>query len=192
MIYIHNKNTTGGPYREVLSTVVTDLQSNHTPLFILCPNGKNSVGLNREKWIPNPSCTKSIHLQLYEFIGVLMGMCLRTKQALSFDFPSLIWKQLLNEKIDITDLENIDKLCVQALDELQKVNPDQFEYIVYEKFNTILSNGEQIELKQNGNNVDVTIDNLQEFVSLVIKKRLNESKKQIKAIQKRIKSNYIY
>eukprot|EP01084_Bolivina_argentea_P274538 467980_1 len=100
----------GGPYRESLTYAIQDLQSSATPLFILCPNGKNSVGLNREKYIPNPSCLTSEYLKMYEFVGVLMGIALRTKQTLSFDFPSLIYKKLLNinAKIDISDLEAFD------------------------------------------------------------------------------------
>eukprot|EP01084_Bolivina_argentea_P239639 402749_1 len=38
----------GGPYRESLTYAVRDLHSSATPLFLLCPNGRNSVGLNRE------------------------------------------------------------------------------------------------------------------------------------------------
>ena len=54
------------------------------------------------------TCTSSLYLSMYEFIGVLMGIELRTKITLSFDLP----KQLLNNKIDISDSEPIDKLTV--------------------------------------------------------------------------------
>jgi len=138
----------GGPYRESLTNAVADLQSSATPLFILCPNGRNSVGLNREKWIIAPSANSSLHLSMFEFVGVLMGIALRTKQTLSFDLPSLIWKQILNERIDITDLEAIDKLCVQALNELGNIDEKSFSYTVYEKFTTQLSDGTEVELKK--------------------------------------------
>lgn len=120
----------GGPYRESLTSAIEDLQSGATPLFNLCPNGKNSVGLNREKWIANPSCTSSRYLRQYEFVGVLMGIALRSKQTLALDFPASIWKRLLAESTnssssgdggshshsadDIADLEAVDKLCVQV------------------------------------------------------------------------------
>ncbi|ETO26164.1 ubiquitin protein ligase [Reticulomyxa filosa] len=175
----------GGPYRESLTNAISDLQSDAVPLFILSPNGRNSVGLNREKWIPNPSCTSSLHLSMYEFVGVLMGIALRTKQTLGFDLPSIVWKQLLpDEKVDITDLEAIDKLCVQALNELEKIDEKSFNYVVYERFTTQLSDGTEIELKENGKSIDVTKKNLSEFVSLVIKKRLNEASEQLKSIAK--------
>jgi len=110
---------------------------------------------------------------------------LRTKQTLGFDLPSIVWKQLLpDEKVDMTDLEAIDKLCVQALNELEKIDEKSFNYVVYERFTTQLSDGTEIELKENGKNIDVTKKNLSEFVSLVIKKRLNEASEQMKAISK--------
>ena len=147
----------GGPYRESLTNAISDLQSkegNVVPLFLLCPNGRNSVGLNREKFIVNPSSNSSLHLAMYEFVGVLMGVALRTKQTLGFDFPSLVWKQLLNEKIDISDLEAVDKLCVQALNELEKIDAKSFEYCVYETFTTQLSDGvTTVELKKDSKNI---------------------------------------
>ena len=50
-----------------------------TPLFIRSANGRNSVGLNREKWVPNPSANAALHLAMFEFVGVLMGIALCTK-----------------------------------------------------------------------------------------------------------------
>lgn len=163
---------------------VNDLQSDTMKLFVLCPNGRNSVGLNREKWLIKPSSVSSQHLGMYEFVGVLMGIALRTKQVLGFDFPSIMWKQLLNQKVDISDLEAVDKLCVQALNELEKVDAKSFQYVVMEQFTSQLSDGTEVVLKPGGKSIDVTKANLQEFVSLVIKKRLVESAKQVKAIQK--------
>jgi hypothetical protein len=174
----------GGPYRECLTMAVSDLQSEATPLFVLCPNGRNSVGLSRDKWMIAPSKTSSTHLAMYEFVGVLMGIALRTKIALAFDFPSIVWKQLLGEPVEITDLEATDKLCVQAMNEMEKIKPEHFEYTVFEVFTTQLSDSTEVELKENGRDMPVTKDNLNEFVSLTIKRRLNESARQIKAMQK--------
>jgi hypothetical protein len=174
----------GGPYRESLTNAVADLQSENVPLFILCPNGKNSVGLNREKWIPNPSQTSSTCLKMYEFVGVLIGIALRTKQTLGFDFSSILWKKLLNREPNLEDLEAIDKLCCQALNELEKVDAQKFDLVCSEMFQTQLSDGSEIELKKNGKKIRVTKENLTEFASLVTKNRLQESDQQIKAIQK--------
>ncbi len=101
--------------------------------------GKNDVGLNREKWTVNPGATSELHLAMFEFVGVLLGasqtiawvvvlkraravsagIALRTKIPLALNLPSLFWKQLVGEQVGVADLEAIDKLCVQALTEVR-------------------------------------------------------------------------
>lgn len=72
------------------------LQSDAVPLFRLSPNGCNDVGINRDSYVINPACTTAQHMQvleerlvfvalislsntqMYEFVGALFGMGLRT------------------------------------------------------------------------------------------------------------------
>jgi len=144
------------------------------------------VGLNREKWIPNVSASTSLHFQMFEFIGALMGIALRTKSPLGIDVPSVVWKLLLNARVDASDLEAIDRLAVQALNGMNDlVDKAKFDLLVVsETFNTQLSNNDSVELKKDGANTPVTFENRSEFVELSIQARLRESTKQIRAIQK--------
>jgi hypothetical protein len=174
----------GGPYRESLTEVCSDLMSNATPLFIQSPNGKNDVGLNREKWIPNPAATSSQFLEMFEFVGVLMGVAVRTKNTISLDLPSLVWKKILSESVDLSDLEAVDKLCVQALSQLKTLKEHEFNMMVDEKFTTQLSGNVVHELKEGGAEISVTYESRAEFVDLCFAARLEESKKQVEAIRK--------
>lgn len=58
--------------------------------------------------------------------------------------PALIWKRLLGETTEVADLEAIDKLTIQAMDQLQALPKDQFEFLVQETFTTQLSGGVQV------------------------------------------------
>jgi hypothetical protein len=80
----------GGPYRESLTNMCADLMSSATPLFIKCPNGRGSVGLNREKFIPNPSSDSSLYLAMFEFVGALM-VCLRFVSVLIFSYFNFVF-----------------------------------------------------------------------------------------------------
>lgn len=51
----------GGPYREAISQMCTELQSPALPLLIPSPNQKNDSGQFREKWVLNPSSNTLIH-----------------------------------------------------------------------------------------------------------------------------------
>jgi E3 ubiquitin-protein ligase HERC2 len=174
----------GGPYRESITHMCADLMSDATPLFIRSPNGRNDVGLNREKFVVNPSSTSSLHLAMFEFVGALLGISLRTKTPLSLDLPSIFWKQLLDEPVDVGDLEAVDKLCVQALNEMRALERAKFEGLVDERFATQLSDGSELELKAGGKNVPVTWETRLEFVELAVQARLRESEKQMRAIRK--------
>jgi len=174
----------GGPYRECLTSICADLMSTATPLFISCPNKANGVGLGREKYVINPGCRSAEHLAMYEFLGAIMGMCLRTAFTLQLDMPSLVFKQLLGLKPEVSDLEAIDKLCIQALAELKGMSKDKWAHLVEEKFTTALSNGKIVELKKNGKDIDVTWEQREEFIKLSIETRLNECDLQVRALRK--------
>lgn len=125
----------GGLFRDSLSKVCLDLQSDHVPLFIPCPNQRAGVGLTLDKRLPNPSLTRSIWLSMYQFVGVLMGIAIRTNNTLELDLPSMVWKPLCGQELEVGDLTAIDQICVNAmnliLDEKalaeKGINQDNFE-----------------------------------------------------------------
>lgn len=173
----------GGPYRDALSSCCSDLMSANTPLFIPSPNKRNDVGLGRDRWVITPSSSSSSHLSMYECVGVLLGIALRTSYTLNLDLPTFVWKQLLSEKPDLSDLEQIDKLFIQQINVLKALPADGFN-MVEQKFTTQLSNGQEFELKKGGRDIDVTFANRDEFIALSIVARLRECESQIKAIRK--------
>ena len=64
----------------------------------------NEVGINREKWLPNPAIgelglTTSVHAEMLEFLGRLMGVAVRSQEPLDLDLPSIVWKQLVRSPI---------------------------------------------------------------------------------------------
>jgi len=123
-------------------------------------------------------------MAMYEFVGVLMGIALRTSNTLNLDLPSMVWKQLLDEEVDQSDLEAVDKLCIQALTELSNLNQQKFDYLVMEKFTTLTSDGKEVELKPNGKEIPVTFEMRDEFVRLSVQYRLHEGDQHIRAIKK--------
>lgn len=174
----------GGPYREAFTLACADLMSDATPLFLPSPNRTNSVGLNREKHVVNPAATSPLALEMYTFIGALFGIALRTKHTLALDLPSLVWKQVLGERVDRSDLEGVDHLCLQALDVIKNARREDFDEMSEETFTTMLSNGKRVELVEGGAKKPVTFANRKQFVDLVIQTRLRESDAQTRAMRK--------
>jgi len=71
----------------------------------------------------------------------------------------------------------------------KNLGEDEFEYAVDEYFVTLLSNGKEVELCPGGKSRKVTKANMEEYISLIINVRLNESEKQMRAIREGV--NYI-
>jgi len=141
----------GGPFRESVANLSADLMSANTNLFLLSPNGASSVGLNRSSYVPSPSASSTQQLAQLEWLGALFGVALRTKLPLTLDLPSTVWKSLLGTPLDVSDLEAFDKLCVQALSEISKLDARAYAQMFSEqRWVTQLSDHTELELKKGG------------------------------------------
>jgi hypothetical protein len=169
----------GGPYRETFAMYCDDLQSSSMNLFLRCSNSVNNVGTNREKWVPNPSARAPLELEMYEFLGRLMGMAIRTRQCLDLNFPSILWKQLVGSPILREDLEAIDIMLIQSMDSVrnidkQGITEQMFQDVIMETFTTISTDDRAVELKAGGVNIPVTFQNREEYADLVEQYRMRE------------------
>lgn len=111
----------GGPYRESLTNITDELYSPCLPLLIPTQNNKNDHGLGRDLWTINPSSTSPSHLEMYKFLGALMGLAFRAGHVMDLKFPSIFWKKFIGEPIVLDDLHYYDAYAVQALKDVEKV-----------------------------------------------------------------------
>ena len=111
----------GGPYRESLSNMTDELYSRCLPLLIPTQNHKNDHGLGRDLWTINPSSTAPTHLEMYKFLGALMGMAFRAGHVMDLKFPSIFWKQFVGEPVTLEDLRYSDLYAVQAIKDTEKI-----------------------------------------------------------------------
>jgi E3 ubiquitin-protein ligase HERC2 len=114
----------GGPFRDSLSSITDELNSCCLPLLIPTQNHKNDHGQGRDLWTINPSSTAPSHLEMYKFLGALIGMAFRAGHVLDFKFPSLFWKQFIGELVTIDDLSYSDAYAVQAIKDVEKVQSE--------------------------------------------------------------------
>ncbi len=178
----------GGLFRESIDQICEELQSSCLPLFIPTPNNKTAFGEDREKWTITPSSKQATHLEMYGFLGCMIGMSFRMGHVLAVNLTSLFWKQLLGDPVDRSDLKAIDSYCVQCLDDIvniekKGVDAGSFESYIDTYFVTRLSDGSEVELKKGGKEIRVTFANRLEYVQLVEKARLEEGALQMKEIR---------
>ncbi|XP_017598939.1 PREDICTED: E3 ubiquitin-protein ligase HECTD3, partial [Corvus brachyrhynchos] len=149
----------GGGFRDSLSDVSEELCPSSgdvpvpLPFFVRTSNQANSSSDTRDMYVPNPSCKD---FPKYEWIGQLMGAALRSKEFLILSLPALVWKQLAGEEVSWSkDFATVDSELVKLLEVLERVDREGFEFMFDRK----------------------------EFIRLVQKARLEESKEQIAAIR---------
>lgn len=179
-----------------MSSACLDLQSDHVPLFIPCPNARAGVGITLDKFIPNPRCTSEIYMAMYQFVGRLMGVAIRSGNSLDLDLPSIVYKPLVDQQLELGDLQAIDELCVKNVNALlndsdleQKgVNAENFEDIYGLDFTYPSCDGTLIELKEDGANSPVTWSNRHEYARLVFDFRLHELAAPVKAMRQGLSS----
>jgi hypothetical protein len=91
----------GGPARDTFSQLCVEIGQ----LFQLTPNGRRKEGLHQDCLIPKSSAD----LQELEYVGCLLGLCFASNLRQPFRFPPVLWKFLILEKADASDIYEIDK-----------------------------------------------------------------------------------
>lgn len=117
----------GGGYSESIAEMCDELQNGSIPLLIPTPNGRDDSGTNRDCFILNPLATSPLHMNMFQFLGILMGIAIRTGSPLSLNLAEPVWKQLAGMSLTPGDLTEVDRtyvpglLCIRDMDPLEKV-----------------------------------------------------------------------
>lgn len=84
----------GGPYRQFFADISKELQAVKNlsdqkvmELLVRTPNNKGDAILGKDKWTVAPKASTSSEISQFEFLGVLMGICIRTGASLTLDLP---------------------------------------------------------------------------------------------------------
>ncbi|NWH36026.1 HECD3 ligase, partial [Chloropsis hardwickii] len=179
----------GGGFRDSLADMSEELcpSSADTPVplpfFVRTSNQGNGTGEARDMYVPNPSCKD---FPKYEWIGQIMGAALRGKEFLVLALPGFVWKQLTGEEVSWSkDFPAVDSVLVKLLEVMEVMDKDTFEFKFGNEltYTTVLSDQRVVELIPNGSNTAVRYEDRKEFIRLVQKARLEESKEQIMAMQ---------
>lgn len=73
----------GGGYSESIAEMCDELQNGSVPLLIATPNGRGEAGANRDCFLLDPTLTSVLQMNMFRFLGVLMGIAVRTGSPLS-------------------------------------------------------------------------------------------------------------
>ena len=167
----------GGGYSESIAEMCDELQNGSLPLLIQTPNGRDDTGVNRDCFIINPKATSHSHFNMFQFLGALIGIAIRTSSPINLVLAPPIWKQLVGLPLTLDDLSEIDSDYVQGLLYIRD-NPESFIGIDFSAPNSL---GEAVNLHHSWTHI--TLDNAKEYVQLSTQFRLHEFDTQVQAIR---------
>lgn len=123
----------GGPYRETLSCLCRELMhmagsggegggdsGAGLSLFAPSANRRTGVGARQDSCVIHPHPSLAVSLNMYRFVGRLMGAALRSGEPVSLHLSTVVWKALVGEALVWQeDLPHVDWTTAQALCHLQ-------------------------------------------------------------------------
>jgi len=172
----------GGPYRDVINQSCQELLSPALPLFIPCPNQIMNQGLNRGKWLPSASATNPLQLRMFEFVGKLMGIAMRTKNPFVLDLPSFVWKQLCSDSVSLAEIAEMDVDFSKSYQAISEIDDEDALRKLDLKFMIKGSDGKVSELIPGGSSTQVTLKRKQDYLRALLRARLHELDRQCLAI----------
>ena len=108
-----------GPFRDSLIYIARELEDGVLPLLTKSPNNRNEHGTHRECFILNPSSISPSHLEMYRFLGGLVGYGIMSRSPIPINFAPFLWKQILGVELTLSDLDTIDAYSCQVLKDLK-------------------------------------------------------------------------
>ncbi|XP_045760290.1 probable E3 ubiquitin-protein ligase HERC2 isoform X8 [Maniola jurtina] len=172
----------GGGYSESIAEMCEELQNGSLPLLMATPNGRGDAGASRDAFLLNPTANTPLHLNCFRFLGVLMGIAIRTGSPLSLSLAEGVWRQLAGQPLRPQDLAEVDKDFLPALLCIRDMTPSNKELQNLElPFSIPSAAGHEVQLSTRHKRV--TPDNKDEYVQLALHYRLHEFDEQVRAVR---------
>mmetsp|Transcript_20825 Transcript_20825/g.30860 ORF Transcript_20825/g.30860 Transcript_20825/m.30860 type:complete len:723 (+) Transcript_20825:23-2191(+) len=165
----------GGIAREWFCLVSEQLFNPNFALFQYSSINQMCMQINPSSGIANAE-----HLQFFHFAGRLIGKALFEGQLVVAHLARPLYKHLLAWPIMFSDLEHVDKFRHDSLLKMMKMDDVSICQVDFTVTDEILGHHKTVELIPNGDKVQVTNENLSEYMELVLKHRtLNQIKEQL-------------
>ncbi|KAK7864133.1 hypothetical protein R5R35_007650 [Gryllus longicercus] len=172
----------GGGYSESITEMCEELQNGSLPLLISTPNGRDEAGTNRDCFLLNPALKSPLHMNMFRFLGVLMGIAIRTGSPLSLSLAEPVWKQLAGLPLTPADLTEVDRDYVPGLLCIRDMEPDAKAFSALEMpFSSPSACGAEVPLSTRYKRI--TPENRLEYVRLALNYRLHEFDEQVAAVR---------
>ncbi|XP_059157195.1 E3 ubiquitin-protein ligase HERC2-like isoform X2 [Physella acuta] len=170
----------GGGYSESIVEMCEELQNGSLPLLIVTPNGRDEAGANRDCFLLNPMLHQPVHQNMFKFLGILIGIAIRSGSPLSLNMAEATWKQLAGMALSITDLSEIDKDLIPGLMCIKEMEDEALRGAEM-PFSIPSATGQEAHLSHKYTRISP--ENRAEYVKLAMDYRLHEFDDQVRWVR---------
>ena len=171
----------GGGYSESVSEMSSELQQEAVGLLLPTPNGRVDVGENRGCFILNPAGTTPADLRHFRFLGILIGVAIRTKGPIDLPLAPPMWRMLSGLRLDVAGIDELDRNMVAAWKCIAEVSDPAL--LAEMAFETAVPSSDGKTLHTVLGEPFVTADNRQEYLARSQGIRMSEFDLQIAAVR---------
>ncbi|GFO15970.1 ubiquitin-protein ligase e3a-like [Plakobranchus ocellatus] len=115
----------------------------------------------------------------FTLIGILLGLAIYNSCILDIHFPMVVYRKLMGKKGVFKDLHDVDPTLKKSLQEMLDYDSEDFQDVFEQTFRIgykdVFGNNLTYDLKEGGDNINVTQENKTEFVNLYADYLLNKS-----------------
>lgn len=169
----------GGGYSESIAEMCEELQNGSLPLLVATPDSRDDVEGVQKSFLLNPCLRSQVHTDMFKFLGILIGIAVRTGSPLALNLAEPVWKQLSGAVLSIEDLIEIDRAFLSRLNYVREL--DLSEEGTELPFTVLSSNDMEVKLLEKYSKI--SNENRNEYIRLVLQYRLHEFDQQIAAVR---------
>ena len=118
---------------------------------------------------PSSGIANELHLEYFFFLGRVLGKALFDQHNVSAHFTQTIYKHIIGWPITVEDIEYVDAQVYRSLKDIEETDDVEMLYLNFTTAIEVFGETQTIELVPDGENVDVTDDNKQEYIHLLLK-----------------------
>lgn len=134
--------------------------------------------------ISSKSCIMPEHLDYFRFIGRVVAVAVFHQKFMDAFFVGSFYKQILDLKCTLEDMETVDDVLYKGLVWMQENDVTDMMY-AFSVDDEIFDEKVEIELKPGGKDIDVTNENKEEYIELLIDWRMNtRTREQMESFKK--------
>jgi E3 ubiquitin-protein ligase NEDD4 len=151
----------GGVSREFFFLLSHEMFNPFYCLFEYSAHDNYTLQINPNSGI-NPE-----HLNYFKFIGRVVGLGVFHRRFLDAFFVGALYKMMLHKKVVLQDMEGVDAEFYRSLKWMLENDIDGILDLTFSVEEERFGEMREVELKQNGKDIEVTNDNKKEYVELI-------------------------